>query len=424
MQKLIKRFVFDRDHYSKFTLSDPSKIRLNVDDNRLELVVQSYRAWGQPVYSTDTDLTVTTWVTNPNTVQQWLTFNGYPSPASQPSNTLVQYRISDGTDERYWSGSAWDIAGAGDWNDEDTVSANIAAFPVTTQKLGVVINLVSTDGVSTPTVEAVELLMSCEIDYIRSIVSDAMIPALRSGINPVLDYAMRSTGGTTISLLDQETSFNIIGVDAVYDHDSDPQHTTNLLSSYDAASKTLTLSSSIVRGKVAWIRFQIEPEVYLNWSSQDYLEVEKVPAIAIDSFTLSGNQISACQISPNRTANTAILRRNPFKLRIEFDIILLADGNRTLLAMMDKALAHASTSNLLAWPALDEQISMTVDTEGLFQPSPNLEDKHSARYTVRLDNVHFWLSPEETVNLIQNTSITLTSPELQYGHNWTGVKPG
>lgn len=415
-QTLIKSFTFEAKNRGRLTFSDASKIRLAPEGlgqtyGRLQLT-ELGRKRGLPYYSTDTDLTVTTWVTNPQTLIDWLGFEAVPRSDMQPANTQVRFRLNDGTDDRYWDGGAWAVAGATDWNTEAEVSANIATFPSTSLQLGVVINLMTTDEFVTPTLHAVDVLMDCEIDYLRSIVADSMVPSLAEKIRPSLDFTIYAQGGNILSLSQLEVAFNIVGITAVYDAHGDPTHEVNLYSDYDADAMNVTLTGDVARGTVLWVEMTVEPEVYVNWSSQDYIEVEKIPAIVIDGFNVSGNEVFGCFSVANNAANTAVLRRVPFRLQLSFEVVLLAEKNRTLLAMQDKALEHAATTRLLPWRAVDESISLTMVDEGTFAARPNLSDKHETRYSLRLDDIHLWLRPAEALTLVERINLQLATPEL------------
>lgn len=415
-QKLCKAFKFVEYNRSRLTLSDATKIRLVPGSilapaGSLQLR-ELGRKRGLPYYSLDTDLTVTTWVTNPQKLVDWAGFEAVPAAAQQPAGTSVRYKLNDGTDDLWWDGGAWSVAGATDWNTEAEVTDNIATFPSVSRKLGVVINLVTTDEFATPVLNAVEFLMDCNVDYLRSIVADSLVPSLAETLRPRIDITARSDGSARLSLRSLETEFNVISVDAAYDDDTDPTHETNLLSAYDAASMNVTLTGALERGRVIWLEMTVEPEIYVNWASQDYIEVEKIPAVVIENFTTSGNEVSARQSVTNTTTKTASVRRSPFRLQLTFDVVLLAEKNRTLLVMQDKALEHAATTRLLPWRAVDEVISMTMVEEGLFQSRPNLSDKHETRYTLQLDNIYLWLRPEEVLPLVERMNLTLAAPEL------------
>lgn len=413
-RKIVKRFAFEETNRSELTFSDATKIRMDPKTNQIELKIQSYeRATGKPVYSLDTDLTVTTWTTTPQAVRQWLGFGAEPRESSQPDGTSVRYKLNDGTNDRYWGGSSWDVAGATDWNDESTVAANIGSFPVT-QQLQVIVRLATTDKYETPTLTEVALLMDCEIDYLDSVVHDALIPSLKASFRPVLRFGVLAPGGTKISLLDVETPYNVVDVVRAYDHDNDPDHATDILSSYSSTDETITLTTSVERGTQIRFEYETEPEVYLDWGSQDYTEVEKLPAVVIDRIQVGGNQIfgecAVNDISANPPEATAL--RFPFRLNLEIDIVLLAEKNRTLLKMWDHAFDYSSNVLLLPWPAVDEEIGMrlTGDKQA-FNPTATLNDVHSSSFTALLTDIHLWLTPEESIPLVQTFELTVIKAE-------------
>lgn len=421
-QKLCKRFVFEERFRSQLTFSDSTKIRLNPRTNQLELSIQSYnRVTGDPVYSTDTDLTVTTWLTNPLALVQWLGFMMEPLTPNQPASTQVRFKLNDGTDDRYWSGSTWAVAGATDWNTENEVSANISSFPVTSKQLGIVLNLLTTDGLSTPTVQDLEILYEAEIDYLKSLIVDSLMQDLKENIRPIIDYPVRAPGGDLLNLRDLETAFNVSSIEAVYNHSDDPTHITDILSSYNSTSKTIELTGAVARGKDIWIQFLAEPEVYLEWGSQDYTEVTKLPAIVTENVDLLGNTVNARFEVKELNTYTATIRRVPFRLSAEFDIVLLAEKNRTLLTMMDQALAYMATTSLLHWRAVDEYLSMRSIEQGLFRQRPSLKDEHANRFTLRVENIYLWLRPEEVKPLVQQFNVSLSDTSLQGGVRWTGI---
>lgn len=407
--KVVKLFKFEERNRDRFTFSDAAKIRLDPKLDQIQLRIQSYEcASGKAIYPLDLDLTVETWTTTPQAVRRWLGFSADPRPTLQPAGTTAQYKLNDGTNDRYWGGASWDIAGPTDWNDELTIAANIGSFPVT-QQLKVIVNLVTTDQYETPSLKALSLLMDCEIDFLDSIVHDSLIPSLKTGFRPVLRFGMLVEGGAKISLLDVETPYNIIDVVRVFDQDNDPQHATDILSSYDTSDKTITLTTSLERGTTIRFEYETEPGVYLEWSSQDYTEVEKVPAIVISRVQVDGNQIfGECSVNDISVPHAVVLRF-PFRLKLNLDIVLLAEKNRTLLKMWDQALSYASNVLLLPWLALDEVIGLTLTgLKQSFNPTPNLNDVHQSSFTIMLSDIHLWLTPEETIPLVETFNLTIS----------------
>lgn len=411
-QKLISPFVFMERNRSRLTFSDASKIRLNPKTNRVELKRQSIDpVTHTAVYPLDTDLTVTTWEVNPTAVRQWLSFAADPKPTDQPTGTSVGYKINDGTDDRYWDGGAWEVAGAADWNTEDEVSANLGTFPMT-KKLKVVLNLVTTDVGETPSVGSLDVLMLCRIDYIRTLIGDSLVASLRSSIQPTFDFGLDAPGGTLVSLRGMETPYEILSVDEVYNHTQDPDHLTDLYSAYDATSKTITLTAAQDRGDALWVRFTAQPDVYVSWPSQDYTEVARVPAVIINVVDLTGGLIAARQEAHDRQALQATVRKFPFRLTLEFEVSLLAKDNRTLMVMMDHAMQWEHANQLLRWEALDQDVCLLPVREGSFTPRPTLSDEHEASFSFKLEEVYLWLDTPEVLPLIQSLNLNMENREL------------
>jgi hypothetical protein len=421
---IVKQMSFERRNFSRVTSSDSTKIKLNVETNQLELVVQSRDVNGDPVYSLDTDLAITTWLMEPEVVTRWLGFEADPISPTQPTGASLGFKLNDGTSDFYWDGGAWAAAGASDWSTEAQVAANIATYDASSQKLAVVINLLTIDAAVTPTVKELDLLMEGHLDYIHSIVADSIVPALRESIQPTFDFAMRSPGGVSLSLRDLETKYDVLNATAVYNHTTDPDHLTDLLSAYDTASKTITLTTAIARGEDAWIRINVQPKVYVSWASQDFIEVERVPAVVVNTVLAVGQVVGGLSYVRNASDATAVVKRLPFRLSLEFEVLLLAKDTRTLLVMMDHALGFVSDNQLLHWRAVDEQVSLTPLIGQDFSPRPNLSDKHQASFGFRLDDVHLWLGADESEFLIQNLNVNLihTSNGLRFGQLQAGIK--
>lgn len=424
MIQSVKAFKFDREHYSRVTISDTDKIRLNTRENRIQLKAQSvHRPTGRNVYPLDTDLTVSTWVTNPARLAGWFGFYADPCYVNQPAGTSVRYKLNDGTDDRYWGGSSWDVAGAADWNTEAEVAANIDTFPVAPdRKLQVIVNLVTTDPYVTPTVSAMYTGMELDMDGIGDVLLDSLVPSLRSGMEFTARVAVVvDRGGTQISLRDIKTPYDIQSVSAIYNDDQDPDHLTDIFDTYDAANKIATVTSGFAAGEAAFIHMTVRPRVYVNWSSQDYYQVEKIPAVVIDSMRITGNQVWGQAVVKDIANLTAKVQRKPYRLHLELDILLMAEGNRSLMAMITQSLKHSTNTPLLAWRGPDEELTLTMLRESDFRPRPDLRDAHASTYSLRIDDLYLWLDEAQEVPLTNQVVVSLATPELEGGARWMGA---
>lgn len=400
-----KAIRFEEKNRAGLTFSDADKIRLNPQTNRLELKADAYGD-----YPTDADLHVKAWVVNPETLKGLLGFHADPIEDYQPEGTSIRFRIGNGTVEYYHDGGSWVAAGASDWNTEEEVAANIESFPIDQLKFQVIVNLATTDKTVTPTCEGVCLMLDVDLDYLPSIVGDSLGASLREGMRTVIDHALVfDQGGTKVSLLDLETAYNLVSVEAAYDFDADPNKLTDILDSYNPTSKTLTLTTALAAGTKVWLKLKVEPEVYINWGSQDYIEVEKLPAIVVDRIEGVGAQVWGMASVRNKATKTARVLKRHYRLSLLMDIVLMAAKDRPLFTMMDQALTHAHDNAVLRWRAVDELLSLKTVTEIDFRPRPDLRDEHGSSYSLRLEEINLWLGSEEARYLVERMNLTLTA---------------
>lgn len=420
-QPRVKVFSFDEDARARargLIFSDPAKIRLNPETHLLELRATIDPTTGRAVYPTDSNLSVTLWASNPKGLRQWRSFHA--EPYTQPTGTSIGFKLNNGTADLYWNGLAWASAGASNWNTLAEVAEHVATFPIGGRTIRVVCNLKTTDPTVTPTIEAIGVLMDVDMDSLGSVLLDSLIPSLRETMRPVLDLAITVQGGTKISLRDLETPYNIVDVSEVYNRSTDPELVTNLRDTWDPVGKVVSVTTAFAAGEKAHLRITVEPEAVLNWPDQDFVEVEKVPAVIVDSVTVSGNQIEAKAWVKNLVHKEARVLRRPFRLKLEVDILLLAERNRTLFAMIEQAKKHGARTPLLRWRAVDEELTFTVTREAEVRPRPDLRDAHSAGYSCTIEEVYVWLSEEEIVPLVERFNLTLSAPDLESGPRYVG----
>ncbi len=420
MEKLIYAFTFEEENRSRLTFSDATKVRLNPATHLLELAPQRRDPVTKAlIYPTDENLWIQTWVANPRAVRQWLNF--YCEPSTQPTGAAVKFKLTDGLHNYYWNGTTWAVASTANWNTLQEVNANIDHFPVTNCLLGVVINLRTTDTKVTPTVEYLDLLMSCDVEYLYSLIADSMGQSLKDEVRAPIDFAVDAPGGKHVSLSALETSYDIVGIEGVYDHRTDPKHLVNLLHAFDSSARDIELTVEVTRGYPLWIKMLVAPEVYINWGSQDYVAVEKIPALVIDSITTRFIQNVATQEVKDVALNRATVRRMPLRLTLSFTVLLLAEKNRTLLAMMSRALKYAATHPTLTWRDLDQAVALRAPSPLSFSPRPNLSDKHQTTFNLSLENVYLWLRPEEYTPLVERLNLQLSGTH-QDGPLWADTQ--
>lgn len=407
MSKLLIPFMFEEKNRSRLTFSDSTKIRLNPATDRIELKSQGWNPVKKTqIYPADEVYWVKTWEVSPTAMKSWSAFFCDPIDSSLPSGTQISFKVNDGTHDLFWDGSTWSEADNDDWNTHSDVCSHIASFPVISQKISFVVGLSTTTPDATPWVNFLDLLMEAEIESFYSILAGSLVPKLRESIEVPIDFAIDAPGGMKISLLDTETPFEIKSVSSVFDHTNDSYHRINLLSSYDSDTKSIILSSEIERGDIAWISFVAQPAVMITYGNQDYIELEKIPCMVINAIKINELFNEGSQVVKNVNTHFANVIKNPVRLSITFDILLIAEKTRTLLAMIGEIVKFSANNKVLNWRDVDQDISL-MNTGISLSSSVNVNDQHEATVSFLLKNAYLWIEQESITPLVQNINLNL-----------------
>lgn len=403
-KKLIKRFVFSEDNRTRVVLG--ASARLNPATHRLQL-----KADADGEYPTDANITAKTWVAFPANAKGWLGFEVVAKNIRQHGVqiTSLGFRLGDGTNEYRWDGAAW-VVNTTLWNTEAEVANNISAFPIAAQKIQVIINLATTSGAYTPEVEMVKVLYKSDIEFQDDLISRSLIPLLKSFIRPIADFpfevAATSTKFDLASVYIVETPYNIVGIDSVYNHTDDPKHLTDLLSSYNATTKVVTLSSSVSAGKTLWVRFYYEPVVALK-TSQDYHEVDKVPAIHLSDVTLSNSsELPQDDTVSNKETGLGTRVKAPVKSNVNITLQFLTDKSRDHQVLADELKRFFGENQMLTSKGLDEQYRLQLLDEYTDMSSSSQKELHTGRLRFRICDALFFNKAAVDVYLVKEFHAT------------------
>lgn len=384
--RLIKRFVFEECNRDQIELV--SNTRLNPVTNRLELS-EPYQSEG----------TAKTWVTHPTSVKQWLGFQvvvDHPSiggssggaPAMIPL-TGANYRLTDGTDEFWHNGATWEI-NTTDWNTEAEVAAAISSFPVASQKLGVVVQLTTTNLGYTPQVKEIRVLWGSDIEFHEDLVYRSLVRSLRNNVRPITDYLVKPGAATTTIDLDSfplKTPYNIVGVDSVYDRDDDPERLVDLFDSYDTGTKEITLNATLPADHVATLRLIYEPEVAVT-TSQDFYEVGKVPALVLDDVDfVDAAPLAVNDGVVNKGDGSAVVVRPPIQGDIEVSLLALTDKGVDQQRIKGELHRYFENNPTLQSTGLDEAYTLWLIDEYDMRNAPSSADIHTGRLRFRIRDV-------------------------------------
>ncbi len=214
----------------------------------------------------------------------------------------------------------WSSVASFVWNTEAEISENISTFAetITSKKIQFIAKLKTTDDEETPILYGYKLLIEAQFDWWEDLVIRSLVPSLRDNFSFIKDFsAQQNATGTTFNIKTDayfipEEDLNISSIDAVYNHTDDLNHDTDLLSSYNSGTGLVTLTTSVAKDKVLFIRFVVTPEVALNFTDADYTEVAKAPAIILDSMNITGHEVKAEKVIVDKVTPQGYRMNNPF----------------------------------------------------------------------------------------------------------------
>lgn len=390
LREILAAIDFPEHERPNVVLSDDTKVRLNPASQALML-----KADADGAYPTDNDLWARSPLFYPTKGREW---RGFYVQAVEPTGTSLGFKLYNGTDDYYWDGGAWVVAGASDWSTEAEIASNIATYPH--RKLAVVANLKTTDPTVTPVVAGYLVGYGARIVFLEQWIYRTLVPLLRNNVRPDAAWPIPiGTATTTIDLNNYEldTPFNIIDMVEVFNHTDDPDHETDLLSSYDPGTKIITLTTTIDAGKVAWIVFEYGPEV-AALTSVDYTELQKLPALTIENLRV-GKSIRHGHDNPLLNKGDHAQARKyepPWQCALLGDIKVHAPRSVDELALVEEVIAYISENQSVKIPATDEYVDWIVTDYYTRDTLASEADLRTSSIAFEMRWLKAWLRPVRT----------------------------
>lgn len=387
LDTLIKCYEFTNDDRPNVSLV--GDVRLDAKTSRIELKKDALG-----FFPTSGDHYVISEIFQPTAVREWSGLQAFMDHQKDGPNTVTGdgFRLHDGTDQYWWDGGNW-VVNSSSWNTEDDVAANISSFPTTTKKLRVVVRLTTTDKRKTPSLAMVKVSWKAKVQYLEDIIYRTLVPFLR-GIRPLTDYVFKVPfpGGLTLdvgaAVDDSGIPFNVTGVDSIFDHTSDPSWETNLLSSYDVGTGKATLSSTIPVGNYAACQIEVEPEVSVNMTHPDFLEVEKAPALILSNIrSVGSSHLSQDDHVVNKGDGSAVRVLAPYRFDLEFDMIAIAPGAVDLLRLKESIVDLLENNRTIRSAALDREYRIILVDEVDISTTPNSKGLHSSQGRIAIRDI-------------------------------------
>jgi hypothetical protein len=411
----IKQFHFHKglgvDLFDEMEFSDDAMVRVSPPEGLIKLKRDATTQF----YPTDADIWARTWVTNPKAARKLKMVEIFP--VIPPEDTTVQLRIYDGSDDYWWDGGDWAVAGASDWNTEAEINANIETFPLLpNRQFAITLNLTTTDREVTPTVSEVRVLMEVQIDYLEDLVMRSLMAQLEAEIRPTSNFIVPAFESDTSSLDFDDyrlnTPYTISDVVGVYDFDADPELLTNLFNSYDSGTHVITFTSAIPAGNRAWILFRYTPEVVFV-QHQDWHEVAKVPCLLIQRLEVpftSAYNLAAREGIVDKGTGDAVILQEPWRATLEFRLHGLTASVVDEMRLMSRVIQFFEENRVIRSVGLDEYYWMRIEREFRDLSNPNRADQRAfwtrfAIHDIRMPMV------SETGHAVQRLSLTWKGPK-------------
>jgi len=407
-------------------LSDSTKIRLDPEDFQLKLKLQSN--WRYP---TDADLYVQSRTYRPEAIHRILMIQVNATiPVDEDGNDLgsIGIRIFDGTDQMWWNGGAWVVAGAGEWNTEDEINQNVSTLDVSNRAFALVFNLVTTDDTVTPVIESALVLWEGEIDWSQDVILDSLTQTVQEEAVYVDDVSLPPIPAASSSIdLDDyvdESNLTVSDVDAVYDHSADPNHRTDLLSSYDSGTRVITLTAAIPAGNVPYLRLRVLAHVAWN-TQQDFEEVGDLPQVVLrdtDAVSSSPYPFSHDSGIVRKDTGSAVVVPAPYRMTYQVTMEVRTDRSRGQQRVQDsllRLLTSGPTGEIgpfLRSRATDRRYRLWLIEEfRAVTPELNLSDVRSHQAVFRIQDVALNLRPAVDAFAVKsfNMGFNATSSEAE-----------
>jgi hypothetical protein len=354
---------------------------------------------------------------SPQAVKQWQAFE---EVSTKPDGTAIFWQLKNATQALYYNGVTWAAATAFDWNTEDEIADNMTTFPIADKTVRPVVRLLTADRFATPVLTEHKFMIGGVFnsweDFLDSVVTALENTSFFSSTGKIPDSATTTFNLLTDQLWKADESLTITGVDAVYDHTADPSHDIDLLSSYDANTGLVTLSSAVPAGNGIWVERVVFPEIIVNYRNAEYIEVAKTPALIVDTIQATGTDDTTIkrdlahksQSQGHRMADPVLHRE--ILLTMSLHTSKIQDWTRLTsnVQALPRKLGGVLTSN-----ALDVEWSITLTKRLLtYNPKAQFSDLKTAAYELCVKDVHMWVDDVQDLPIVGQFNPTLRRKEV------------
>ncbi len=420
MKRLIHTFEFAESCRLEYDLAGGLRIS---ESSRLEVPrvdVQTGTSPVTPEYDGAQTYTARTPNFNPQAVMSWELFEVrhpnppvHPDPGISTAPYVVRFRVSNGTTDFYYDGADW-VAAMLDthWNTEAEVSANLSSFPTSTRTIAFVVNMWTTHEDVTPRLKSLKLLYFSKLNEEYDIIYESLIPEIRENVRgrARVAYSMPADG-TSVDLSDLEalgfeSSYEITDVFEAYNYTTDSSRVTNILSSYDSGTETLTLSESVPSGQVLWFEFEYVPTV-AHQTSRDYSELSSIPGLDITNVQVQvvQDQVNVADSVIDQATNSGWSLPGPAQKDIYFSIELTCDKQFDL-EHLKPSVNELMQKKVLKMRGMDREFTVLKLKDFDTPSTNNPKNLRTAKASFVIRFVSFFERPATQANGLQSISFS------------------
>lgn len=371
------------------TLSDTAKLSARSGVVRLKPQRRSVKLPGRGIeaYPLDDDLFVRTESFAPGALVSFgfvEVLGSTPVDEGGAEVTSFGFRAFDGTDAKWWDGSAWSVAAAGEWNTLAEFNANLPTLDAT--EIAVDLRLKTTDDGLTPTASGLRLQWTGEVvNPLTEWIFRGLVASLRRNLRPTTTFVVTANGLASVDLTGAAgAGFVLASVLEAYDLTDDPTRETNLALSFVPSTEVLTLSAAVDVGNELWIVASYAPDVAVV-TSTDYVADAKIPAVWVTSIVPRSTRKRLGGVGPaivDRSISPPLATVFPLPVPLvdlDLTVSVLAPSALDLFALCDALTGWIESHPVLTSTALDEGVAVSALTPvGWQSDTSDFDDVRSA----------------------------------------------
>lgn len=399
MQTLIKTFQFSAEERAGCTFSDATKIFIDGKTDTAKL-----RPDATGAYPTADGIWIASAVTTPRAARQLLKAQSKVRHVrvGDGNTTSDGYRLHDGVNHYWWSGSAWTVVATSStsWNTEAQLNAGLASFQLgAARAFGVVVKLTTTDSTVTPELFDFKVAYSARVvSFVEDLVMHSLTPDMEAKVRAVASfvYQVKVASNTvdvgTMTDLD-DTNFSVTGLDGVFDFNADTNGVNDLLTSYDPTTRRATLSSTMAAGTLLRVEVIYAPKISVANFDPDFIEVAKVPGMFVSFQERESSEAAVDDAVVNKSDGSAIVVPAPYRSNLDVAVTIMTAGGKDLLRLAEELKGYAMNNPVVKSLAIDEGYRFFLRDEFADISSPGQAGVRVATATFSLLNVSVWKRP-------------------------------